>query len=79
MNNQNRLYRYLTGLTALMVFNVSAPAHEQLHMENIGALVLHIISAPDHVLMLVIGIAGLAWLVRRKRPNQRSAEIQRDK
>ena len=79
MKNQNRLYRLSAGLTALMLFNVSASAHDQVHMENIGALVLHIISAPEHVLMLVIGIAGLAWLVRRKLPNQRRAKIQRDK
>ena len=79
MKNTPVFSLYFTLFVALMLSSASALAHEQVDMSSVSALAVHIISAPDHVLMLVIAIAGLIWLAKRKFLRQRSSKIQHDK
>ena len=79
MKNTPFFYHYFAVFIALMLSGASALAHEQVDMSSVSALAVHIISAPDHVLMLVIAIAGLIWLAKRKFPHRHSSKIHRDK
>ena len=79
MKNTPFFYHYFAVFIALMLTGASALAHEQIDMSSVSALAVHIISAPDHVLMLVIAIAGLIWLAKRKFLRQRSSKIHHDK
>ena len=79
MKNTPFFYHYFAVFIALMLSGASALAHEQVDIGSVSGLAVHIISAPDHVLMLVIAIAGLIWLAKRKFLRQRSSKIHHDK
>lgn len=73
------LFRGLLTITSLVFLSTSVLAHDQVDLGSWAALLLHFISAPDHVPLLVIGLVAVAWVAPLKFSQRASAKSRQSK
>ena len=79
MKQRSPLLQLLLAITSFVFLAAPVHAHDQGDIGSSAALLRHIFSAPDHVLMLVVGLALAAWVIRQKLSPRRITKMPQSK